>query len=188
MRTKPARKTRSHKPPDNTEASDLHDAAWKGNVTRVVELLESGCDIDEQDGFKRTALHWAVYGNHMDVCLVLVGCGAQVSVGNKLSYAYRTQLILFAQDFLKTPLELAIYLKKDVKIIELLNNSNNAMRRHIKTNRLFSAEAIHMYRKQQWYTFLVGSRDSQCHVSLLNLDVFGIIFKHMSDLAVRFQF
>eukprot|EP00299_Pterocystis_sp_00344_P004955 c1625_g1_i2.p1 GENE.c1625_g1_i2~~c1625_g1_i2.p1 ORF type:complete len:184 (+),score=44.13 c1625_g1_i2:32-553(+) len=173
MRTKPARKTRSHKPPDNTEASDLHDAAWKGNVTRVVELLESGCDIDEQDGFKRTALHWAVYGNHMDVCLVLVGCGAQVSVGN---------------DFLKTPLELAIYLKKDVKIIELLNNSNNAMRRHIKTNRLFSAEAIHMYRKQQWYTFLVGSRDSQCHVSLLNLDVFGIIFKHMSDLAVRFQF
>jgi ankyrin repeat protein len=61
-------------------AQEIHDAAQRGEVRRVRELLEKRPEsIKEKDsGWGRTALHWAARGVHFEVLKLLVDKGADV--------------------------------------------------------------------------------------------------------------
>ena len=41
----------------------LHYAAFQGDKGAVLSFIEKGADVNEEDGFKRTPLHWLVYFN-----------------------------------------------------------------------------------------------------------------------------
>ncbi|MCW8944264.1 MAG: ankyrin repeat domain-containing protein [Sedimenticola sp.] len=56
--------------------SGLPKAAAQGDLTRIVELLKRGSNIDERDNYRRTPLHIAAYGGHHDVMRELVAAGA----------------------------------------------------------------------------------------------------------------
>ena len=43
------------------ETSQLHQAAWNGDMPKVVEELEGGADCNAKDSMQRTALHFACY-------------------------------------------------------------------------------------------------------------------------------
>ena len=49
----------------------LHDAAKKGDVAAVLELLEQGAEVDARDKARRLPLHVAEEGNHLAVARVL---------------------------------------------------------------------------------------------------------------------
>ena len=73
--------------PEN--ASDIWTlwyAAKNGKLSRVEKLLAKGTiDInasDEDDG--RTALHWAVRNNHLDVVRLLLDSGASINLADKV--------------------------------------------------------------------------------------------------------
>jgi ankyrin repeat protein len=63
-----------------TPAQEIHDAAQKGEVRRVRQLLEKKPElINEKDsGWGRTPLHWAARGVHFEVLKLLVDKGADV--------------------------------------------------------------------------------------------------------------
>ena len=58
-------------------AQEIHDAAQKGEVRRIRELLEKKPElIDKKDsGWGRTALHWAARGVHLEVLTASAGEG-----------------------------------------------------------------------------------------------------------------
>eukprot|EP00299_Pterocystis_sp_00344_P015687 c7845_g1_i3.p1 GENE.c7845_g1_i3~~c7845_g1_i3.p1 ORF type:complete len:163 (-),score=36.66 c7845_g1_i3:44-532(-) len=152
----------------------LHDAAWNGYAEKVLRILESQTEnINEQDTSKRTPLHWAVWNDHFEICLLLVAFGADLNIQEMYCW---------------TPLDLAKYRMSDVKkpgktdsrIIDLLKNTNDTLRRILRENRLFYEEAIVSYRQVQWSTFLMGHRNNiHGHVSLLNTDVLEIILRKL---------
>lgn len=59
-------------------ADEIHDAAQKGDLQRVRELLEANPNLANQkdSGFGRTPLHWAARGVHLDVLRLLLEKGA----------------------------------------------------------------------------------------------------------------
>ena len=61
------------------EREQLHFAAQDGNIDRVVELIESGVDIDSFDDLERTALHYAVEIEHFEISHYLITNGANVN-------------------------------------------------------------------------------------------------------------
>eukprot|EP00299_Pterocystis_sp_00344_P015690 c7845_g1_i6.p2 GENE.c7845_g1_i6~~c7845_g1_i6.p2 ORF type:complete len:136 (-),score=35.60 c7845_g1_i6:44-451(-) len=101
----------------------------------------------------------------------------------------RTSIVSpYFQMYCWTPLDLAKYRMSDVKkpgktdsrIIDLLKNTNDTLRRILRENRLFYEEAIVSYRQVQWSTFLMGHRNNiHGHVSLLNTDVLEIILRKL---------
>jgi ankyrin repeat protein len=42
----------------------LHEAAWKGNIAAIRQLVEAGADVNAQDDMGATALYWAARGGH----------------------------------------------------------------------------------------------------------------------------
>lgn len=56
----------------NNEDIPLHTAAYIGNGPIVKLLLNNGADIKRRNHYEDTALHEAVYGNHPDVCEILL--------------------------------------------------------------------------------------------------------------------
>ncbi len=42
----------------------LHDAAFRGDVATIRQLVKGGADVDETDDMGATALHWAARGGH----------------------------------------------------------------------------------------------------------------------------
>lgn len=75
----------------------LHEAAAAGNLTIVKRALELGADINEpgdtlsSGGSQKTALHWAIYRNHPDVCKVLLEAGANPNI---MAFGFDTSLHL----------------------------------------------------------------------------------------------
>jgi len=57
---------------------DIHEAAEAGSLGRVKALVEDGVDVNSQDGFGRTPLHWAAWNGHREVAELLLSQGAQV--------------------------------------------------------------------------------------------------------------
>jgi len=59
---------------------DLLDAARKGDLERVQQLLDSGADINQRDKTGFTALHWAAMANRKKVAVLLIQKGADINV------------------------------------------------------------------------------------------------------------
>lgn len=57
----------------------LMEAAYRGDAEAVRNMLAAGCNVDERDADKCTALSWAVAGGHADVVNILLQAGASLS-------------------------------------------------------------------------------------------------------------
>ncbi|MFC1792773.1 ankyrin repeat domain-containing protein [Planctomycetota bacterium] len=64
----------------------IHLAACKGDLYRVKTLIERGTNIDIEDEFNYTPLHWAVAANYRDVTDYLLGKGADLNVRDGHGY------------------------------------------------------------------------------------------------------
>lgn len=62
------------------ENADLVDAAARGDLETVRQLLRGGSDVDSRDAQGRTAVTAAVYANDLDVVQALVEAGADVDI------------------------------------------------------------------------------------------------------------
>ncbi|OPY79824.1 MAG: Phosphocholine transferase AnkX [Syntrophorhabdus sp. PtaU1.Bin058] len=60
-------------------AGELDDAAMKGDVARVRQLLEQGADVNSGDKLKYTPLHKAAESGYADIVKLLIEKGANVS-------------------------------------------------------------------------------------------------------------
>ena len=45
-------------------STPVHEAAWKGDIERVRQLVKDGADINEPDAMGATPLYWAARGGH----------------------------------------------------------------------------------------------------------------------------
>merc|ERR1712060_77393 len=61
-----------------SRSTPLHMAARAGNLIAVEALLSHVC-LDWLDRWNRTALHWAVFHGHLEVCKALIDAGATVT-------------------------------------------------------------------------------------------------------------
>lgn len=59
--------------------SDLHAAAWGGDVEEVRAILESGADVNWRDSIGETAIFGAAGWGHAEVVRYLIEKGAQLS-------------------------------------------------------------------------------------------------------------
>jgi ankyrin repeat protein len=64
-------------------ASDVADAAMKGNKEAVRSLLEHKADVNARQMDGTTALHWAVRADDRETAELLIRSGANVSVANR---------------------------------------------------------------------------------------------------------
>ena len=60
----------------------LHFAAGAGHVSVMEFLLERGCPVDAQDGYRFTALHKAARNGKLDAARVLLENGCSIDLGN----------------------------------------------------------------------------------------------------------
>src|SRR5262245_2659422 len=67
-----------------TTALQLH--SYQNNSLGMRKELESGASIDEADSAGRTALHWAVFGNHQQAVWYLLESGASPNVRDGFGY------------------------------------------------------------------------------------------------------
>jgi ankyrin repeat protein len=65
--------------PIQVHAGELHDAAQKGDIVKVRQLLEQGMDVNARDNYKDTPLHEAVDRANTDVAKLLIEKGADVN-------------------------------------------------------------------------------------------------------------
>eukprot|EP00439_Symbiodinium_sp_Y106_P061742 s1710_g9.t1 len=63
----------------SSRSTSLHAAAKAGNPATAIALLQGDARADWLDRWNRTALHWAVFHGHVEVCQVLVEAGARTS-------------------------------------------------------------------------------------------------------------
>jgi ankyrin repeat protein len=64
-------------------ASDVADAAMKGNRDAVRALLDRKADVNAPQTDGTTALHWAVRADDLETAELLIGAGANVSAANR---------------------------------------------------------------------------------------------------------
>lgn len=57
---------------DRYGRTKLHIEAERGNIHKVLTLLEQGADVDLGDDTERTALHYAVLSGHADIVTLLL--------------------------------------------------------------------------------------------------------------------
>ena len=84
----------------------LHLAADEGHKEVVELLLEHGADVNAKVGYNKTAAEFAMWGHHSEVVELLVSKGADIS-----------------------PLQMAIYLKDEVKAKSLIEGGANVNKR-----------------------------------------------------------
>ena len=63
--------------------SDLHQAARRGDLERVRELLDAGADANQYDELGATPLHDAAWAGHAGVARLLIRHGADVNARHK---------------------------------------------------------------------------------------------------------
>lgn len=61
---------------------DLHNAAEKGDIVAVTDLLAKGADVNAKNNSGRTPLHIASLKGHKDVVQLLLDKGAEVNAAN----------------------------------------------------------------------------------------------------------
>jgi tetratricopeptide (TPR) repeat protein len=99
---------------DSTKDKELLDAARAGDLPKVHKLLSEGADpTSTDDKFGATPLHWASYGGHQKVALLLLDKGANVNATNK---DRRTPLMLAAGSGRRDVVELLLRHKAEVTI------------------------------------------------------------------------
>lgn len=64
---------------DNSGATPLHIAAYRGREGMVMELIQAGADKDAIDNYGRSPLFMAVEGNHEALVELLLDIGAKDS-------------------------------------------------------------------------------------------------------------
>jgi ankyrin repeat protein len=84
----------------------LHLAADEGHKEVVELLLEHGADVNAKVGYNKTAAEFAMWGHHSEVVELLVSKGADIS-----------------------PLQMAIYLKDEVKAKSLIEGGADVNKR-----------------------------------------------------------
>ncbi len=57
----------------------LHDAVKDGDTARLQELIAAGEDLEAQDKFVGTALHWAALTGNADAARILIEAGADLN-------------------------------------------------------------------------------------------------------------
>ena len=62
----------------------LADAAMRGDLDAVQELLSRQADVNAAQGDGTTALHWAAYRDDVEMARLLVEAGADVAVKTRL--------------------------------------------------------------------------------------------------------
>ena len=65
---------------------DIFEAARKGNIGRIEELLANGAGVNQRDNFGFTALHFAAGYGHEAVVTRLIELGAGVNQANKFGF------------------------------------------------------------------------------------------------------
>jgi len=65
--------------PSPFDEPPLHDAAMRGNLDTVKELIKSGVEVDSRNSEGATALHWAAFKGQTDVARYLLAKGADVN-------------------------------------------------------------------------------------------------------------
>ncbi len=58
----------------------LHDAVKDSDLVLLQELIEAGEDLNAQDNFVGTALHWVALKNDIDAARLLIAAGADVNL------------------------------------------------------------------------------------------------------------
>ncbi len=64
-------------------AGELADAAMRGDTAAVEALLDGDADVNEPRSDGATALHWAVYGDFVELAALLIEAGADVAARNR---------------------------------------------------------------------------------------------------------
>ena len=77
----------------NAEAVDcpLHEAAKRGNITFLQDLLSNNVSVNSLDKAGATPLHWAAHGGHIDCLMALLkvhNCEVNVQVSLRLILKY----------------------------------------------------------------------------------------------------
>jgi ankyrin repeat protein len=76
----------TYPPPDASQGgaeTPLHDAAWRGDVVWLKELIEQGADVNEIDSIGETALHGAAAWGNVEVVALLLSEGANPNIIEK---------------------------------------------------------------------------------------------------------
>jgi ankyrin repeat protein len=65
-------------------ATDLADAAMRGDIDAVRSQLEGGADVNANQGDGMTALHWAAHKDNLEMARMLLAAGADVERGTRI--------------------------------------------------------------------------------------------------------
>lgn len=79
----------------------LIDAAQRGDAGAVARLLGEGASVGARDATDRTALHFAVEGNHVAAAVVLIEAGADVNASDGASIDHTPYLMAGARGYLE---------------------------------------------------------------------------------------
>lgn len=63
--------------------SEIADAAMRGDMDAVRELVDQSADVNATQGDGATAMHWAAYRGNVDLARTLIEAGADPSVANR---------------------------------------------------------------------------------------------------------
>ena len=74
--------------PPTAKAADIsiHEAAAKGDIEAVKQLVDAGTDVNAKDEDENTPLHRAAYYGHKEIVVLLIAKGADVNVKNDVGY------------------------------------------------------------------------------------------------------
>lgn len=64
-------------------AGPLHDAVKNGDMAGLGDLIAAGEDLEAQDKFVGTALHWAALTDNIEAAGVLIAAGADVNAASR---------------------------------------------------------------------------------------------------------